>query len=214
MKKILVLIVAALFSAKIFAQSEKYIKAMEPLVAAVDTTGKLDDLISLGNSFERIANAEKTQWLPYYYAGLCYVNACNSLFGSNTSKIDPLMDKAEPWINKANELQPDNSEIYCLIKMKNTARMMADPQNRFMQLAAPAAQAIEKAKTLNPDNPRVYLLLGIDKLFTPEQFGGSKTEALKLFDQSAKLFETVKPETSIHPRWGAAQIEIFKKQSN
>lgn len=214
MKKILVFIVAALFSANVFAQSEKYIKAMEQLVAAVDTTSKLDDFISLGNSFERIANAEKTQWLPYYYAGLCYVNACNSLYGSNTSKIDPLMDKAEPWINKANELQPDNSEIYCLIKMKNTARMMADPQSRFMQLAAPAAQAIEKAKALNPNNPRVFLLLGIDKLYTPEQFGGSKTEALKLFEQSTKLFETAKPESSIHPRWGAGQVAYLSKQAN
>jgi hypothetical protein len=30
--------------------------------------------LNLANNFERIATAEKNQWLPYYYAAFCQVN--------------------------------------------------------------------------------------------------------------------------------------------
>ena len=56
--------------------------------------------------------------------------------------------------------------------------------------------------------PRVYLLEGQDKFFTPEQFGGSKTEAKALFEESIKKQETFKPASSIYIRDGG-----FHRQS-
>ena len=47
------------------AQNDKYMSAMVPKVAAVDTTVSSTGWLELGNSFERIAESEKTQWLPY-----------------------------------------------------------------------------------------------------------------------------------------------------
>lgn len=210
MKKIALFITLLLATTAIHAQSEKYIKAMENLVPGIDTTQTQDGLTELANSFERIANAEKTQWLPYYYAALCYVNKANMFFTSQqTDQIDPLMDKAEPLLSKAEELEKDNSEVYCLKKMFNSAKMMADPMNRFMTFGMAANEALERAKALNVENPRVYLLEGIDKFFTPEQFGGSKTEGKKLFEEASKKFESFKPLSSIHPVWGAGQVKYF-----
>jgi hypothetical protein len=68
---------------------------------------------------------------------------------------------------------------------------------------------LEEAKKLDPENPRVYLQEGIDKYYTPEQFGGSKAEAKQLFQEAAKKMETFKPASSIHPSWGASQIKYF-----
>ena len=79
----------------------------------------------------------------------------------------------------------------CLKKMFNTGKMMADPMNRFMTFGQSAAQALEVAKGLNPENPRVYLLEGIDKYYTPEQYGGSKTEGKRLFEEAMKKFEAI-----------------------
>src|SRR5258705_968741 len=102
MKKALLFIMVTALTTGSFAQSEKYVKAMETLVPAVDTTHSMDGLTDLANSFERIANAEKTQWLPYYYAALCYISKANMLFvAPQTGDIDPLMAKAEPLLNKA-----------------------------------------------------------------------------------------------------------------
>lgn len=213
MKKGFFVLIASLMTAITFAQSEKYIKAMEALVPAVDTTRSIDGLTDLANSFERIANAEKTQWLPYYYAALCNINKANVFFqAQELSKIDPLMDKAEPMMKKAEELEKNNAEIFCLKKMFNTGKMMADPMNRYMTYGAPAAAALAEAKKLNPDNPRVYLLEGIDKFYTPEQFGGSKVEGKKLFEEAQKKFEAFKPASSIHPSWGMVQVKYFLTQ--
>jgi hypothetical protein len=213
MKKLSFLLVTSLMALTLMAQSEKYVKAMEALVPAVDTTHTQDGLAELANSFERIANAEKTQWLPFYYAALCNINKANMYFQKEElDKIDPLMDKAEPLLKKAQELEKNNSEIFCLEKMYNTGRMMADPMNRFMTYGNAAAQALQTAKGLNPENPRVYLLEGIDKFYTPEQYGGSKTEGKKLFQEASKKFETFRPASSIHPNWGLGQVNYFLKQ--
>lgn len=190
MKKGVLTIVTLFLIVTTFAQpGDKYLKAMEALVPAVDTARNAEGLTELANSFERIANAEKTQWLPYYYAALCYINKANNYYTTQElDKIDPLLDKAEPMLAKAEELEKDNSEIMCLKKMFNTGKMLADPMNRYMTYGQPAAQALEMAKSLNPENPRVYLLEGIDKYYTPEQWGGSKTEGKKLFEEALKKF--------------------------
>lgn len=210
MKKLVFLLSVSLILGAANAQSEKYVKAMENLVPAVDTTRTQEGLSELANSFERIANAEKTQWLPYYYTVLCYINKANMFFSSQqTDQIDPLMEKVEPLLNKVEELEKENSDVYCLKKMFNSAKMMADPMNRFMTFGMAANEALERAKALNPENPRVYLLEGIDKYYTPEQFGGSKTEAKLLFEQASKKFEAFKPASSIHPSWGIGQVKYF-----
>ena len=210
MKKISLVLIALLMAISVFAQSEKYVKAMEALVSAVDTTHSQDGLTELANSFERIATAEKTQWLPFYYAALCNINKANMYYqAQEVDKIDPLMDKAEPMLTKAEELEKNNSEIFCLKKMLNTGKMMADPMNRYMTYGPAATEALETAEGLNPENPRVYLLKGIDKFYTPEQFGGSKTEAKKLFEEANKKFEAFKPASSIHPSWGMGQVKYF-----
>jgi hypothetical protein len=216
MKKAIFILMTSLMATAVFAQgdavapSEKYSKAMEALVPSVDTTHSMDALTDLANSFERIANAEKTQWLPFYYAALCHINKANMYYTmQQPDKIDPLMDLAEPLLSKAEALQKDNSEILCLKKMFNTGKMMADPMSRYMTYATPAAEALEAAKKLDPENPRVYLLEGIDKYYTPEQFGGSKEEGQKLFEEAAKKFETFKPASSIHPAWGMGQVKYF-----
>lgn len=218
MKKLFLITLTLVLSSATFAQNEKFIKAMEPKVVAIDTTHSTDGLLDLANSFERIAEAEKTQWLPYYYAALAHVNAglmmgsANGMAGGMADKTDPHADKAEQLLNKAITLTTDNSEIWIVKKQIATLRMMADPMNRYMTYGPAAAQALEQAKKLNPENPRVYLLEGQDKFYTPEQFGGSKTEAKKMFEEAMKKYETFKPESSIHPAWGAGQVKYFMSQ--
>src|SRR5882757_1230193 len=52
------------------AQSDKYLQAMQKNIAMLDSAKSISQLESLATTFERIGDAEKTQWLPYYYAAL------------------------------------------------------------------------------------------------------------------------------------------------
>lgn len=214
MKQIFAIVVASFMMTAGFSQSEKYTKAMEALLPAIDSTRDHDALVTLGNSFERIANAEKTQWLPFYYAALANINAGYSFtmdggFGDKTASIDPLADKAEGFLNKAEELNKDNSEIWVVKKMLASLRMMGNPMARFQQYGPLAATALETAKKLNAENPRVYLLEAQDLYFTPEQFGGDKVEAKKKFEMAIAKFGTFKPESGLHPNWGLGQAKYF-----
>lgn len=216
MKKVIFLAIGVVMAAASFAQSDKYMKAMETRVAGLDTIRNPETLKEIGNAFERIGDAEKTQWLPYYYAALAHVNSGYSLTGGQmggmSATLDPIADKAEILIQKAEALSKDNSEIFVVKKMIATLRMMADPMTRYMQYGPQAQQALETAKKLNPANPRVYLLEGQDKFYTPEQFGGSKTEAKALLEEAMKKYDAVQPASQIEPQWGKAITQYFLAQ--
>lgn len=216
MKKAISLFVLTLIMLGSQAQSERFVKAMQSNLAIMDSTSNPQGYQDLANSFVRIAEAEKTQWLPYYYAALSTVMQGLMLsggqMGTGGAVTDPLADKAEALLNKAMELEKENSEMYCVKKMIANLRMMADPMNRYQTEGAAAAAALEKAKALDSSNPRTSILEAQDKFYTPEQYGGSKTEAKTLFEEALKKFETFKPASAIHPNWGKNQVLYFLSQ--
>jgi hypothetical protein len=215
MKRTVFIVAFALVAATGFAQSEKYMAAMQKFVASIDTLWNVDALRDLSNSFERIGDAEKTQWLPYYYAALARVNAGYAIsmsggsMGGNADKTDPEANKAEELLDKAEALSKDNSEIFIVKKLIATLRLLGDPAGRYMTYGPAASEALETAKKLNPDNPRVYLEEGMDKYNTPEQFGGSKEEGKKILEEAVRKYETFKPESNIHPNWGLSLAKRF-----
>lgn len=220
MKKFFSFLIGSLLVTATFAQSEKYVKAMEAKIALIDSARTPDTWKELANAFERIGEAEKTQWLPFYYAAYANVMAgtfsmpVDGSFGDNSSIADPYADKAEKLLAKATEITKANTETYCVQKMIHGLRMMGNPMSRYMTEGPLADAALAKAKEANAGNPRIYILEAQDKFYTPEQFGGSKAEAKVLFEKAQSLFETYKPESSIAPNWGKATIGYFLSQIN
>jgi hypothetical protein len=219
MKKTIFILTAILVGSFSFAQMpDKFVKAMESKVVSADTAISVQELTDLANAFERIADAEKNQWLAYYYAAFCNVKAGlivgsgGDMMAAKADKTDPYADKAEKQISKAEELIKNNSEIFVIKKMIATLRMMGDPMNRFMTYGPQAQTMLDEAKKWDANNPRVYLLEGQDKFYTPEQFGGNKEEAKVLFEKSKQLFGTFKPASSIHPNWGQGTLTYMFSQ--
>jgi tetratricopeptide (TPR) repeat protein len=220
MKKTIYILSAILIAGFSYAQMpDKFVKAMEAKIALIDSTHTVEGYTDLANAFERIAEAEKNQWLAYYYAaycntsaGLMVANAGGDMMVPKADKTDPYADKAEKALNKAISLSKESSEIWVVKKMIITLRMLGDVMNRAMNAMPEAAAALETAKKLDANNPRVYVLEGQDKFYTPEQFGGSKEEAKVLFEKAQKLYDTFKPETNIHPNWGKSQVGYFLSQ--
>lgn len=216
MKKSILILCCTLLTCTMFAQSDKFQKAMETNLAKLEQPSSPDQYAELANTFERIAEAEKTQWLPYYYAA--YAQVMNGLMmsqaGPAPDKTDPVADKAEALLDKAAAIKGEHAEIFIIKKMISNLRMTADPMNRWQTYGPKGAEALAQAKKLDPQNPRVVLLEGQDKFFTPEQFGGSKSEAKVLFEESIKRFEAHKPASSIDPNWGLNQAKYFAGLAN
>jgi hypothetical protein len=206
---------AILFSVSLasFAQSEKYTAAMKNNIAAIDTSFKNPaNLLSLANNFERIATAEKNQWLAYYYAAFCQVNF--GFMEQDKDKVDNIADKATDFINKADSLMPNNSEISCIKSMIASCHMMVNPMQRWQEYGAESNGNMQKAMQQDPTNPRPYYLKGQGLKFTPEQFGGGCKTAKPELQTSLDKYVAFKPASELHPNWGKSQVEQLIKGCN
>lgn len=213
MKHILIFALCLGFSNMIAAQSERYTNAMKKNIAELETAMQKGSFPELANNFERIADAEKTQWLPYYYAAYC--NVMLAYMEQDKSKTDGIADKAEQLLKKAEELAGGENSETCVIKsMIASAHMMVDPQARFMQYGQASAMHINKSKSLDPTNPRPVYLEAQSKFYTPEQFGGGKAQAKPLFTKALEMYEKFKPASELHPVWGKGAAAYFLAQCN
>ncbi|MGX5818576.1 hypothetical protein ACWKWU_10290 [Chitinophaga lutea] len=194
------------------AQNEQYLGAMKQQVGLLDSASTFSpaNLHQLANTFERIAGAEQTQWLPYYYAAYCLVN--EAYMQQDKSKVDEIADKATLNIEKALALKGKDSEISCIQSMIASARIMVDPMTRGEKYGPESGAHLEEAVKLNPENPRTYLLAGQALYYTPEAFGGSKTKAKESFAVAQQKFTAFKPETEISPKWGEAYLKMLMAQ--
>ena len=209
MKKIIIIIALIGINNISNAQNPKYIATMEKNIAVLDTTRNNEQLQSLENTFERIASAEKTEWLPAYYAAYCNVNMTYNVKGN---MIDTYCDKAETFINKADSISPNNSEIYALKAQIASARISVNPMIRGQKYGTQAGELRQKAKDLDKTNPRPYYLDGMAYFYTPAAFGGGKDKAKPAYVKALELFETFKPASSIAPHWGKKSAEYFLKK--
>ncbi len=203
-------ILAQLFSLMLLAQSKNYQKAMEKNVAILDTAQASAGWLQAANAFERIANAEKNQWLPFYYTA--FATAMNGYREENKPKLDDQLDKAIGFIKKADSLKPGNSEVSALYALLMQLKMSVDPQKRWMVYGMQAGQLMEKAIGLDSLNPRPVYLKATSTMYTPEQFGGGKEKALPMFEKATMLFDKFKPESTIAPHWGKKSCaEAYEK---
>lgn len=209
MKKIfLVLAVILTYHAAVAQHSEKFTNAMKAAIAAMDTSfANPPSLLSLSNSFERIATAEKKEWLPFYYAALCQVNY--GFMQKDPSGLDPIADKAEALVNKADSLSPNNSELSTLRAMIATERMIVNPMQRYMQYGPAVDKNIEKARIEDPTNPRPDWFKGENLKNTPEQFGGGCAAAMVHLKAAKEKFATFKPASPLHPNWGLQRTDVL-----
>ena len=193
---------ALLISLSGVAQSDKYVQNMQNNIAQLDTTKSIDGLQGLASTFARIGDAEKTQWLPYYYAALAQTwigwNPAMTDKDGNAQKINAYLAKAEA-IEK-------NSELYAVENMSATQQMQVDPQNRWATNGKDAATALQKGLAADPNNPRLYYLQGMSLFFTPTQYGGGKDKAKLMFEKSLGLYKAAQPKP-LYPTWGQKETE-------
>jgi hypothetical protein len=203
-KQILTSFVLFFLCIQAFSQTARYLEAMKSQIAKLEVAKTQDDYLQSANSFERIANAEKTEWLSYYYTGYALVMV--AYMEKDPSKIDPLCDRADEALSKANALAPNNSEITTVQAMATTARMMVD-NSRAMTLGPKASGMLQKAMSQEPvGNPRAMMNLAQNLYYTPEAFGGSKAKAMELMEKALATYESFQPESPLHPSWGKGYV--------
>jgi hypothetical protein len=216
MKKAILLITGAvLFGFTVNAQ-EASTQQLQTAVSKLDKATTAKDYEQLANDFKNIANAQKTQWLSYYYAAFCNAKI-GWLYQDDGDKIEPYADKAEEQIKKAQSLldtskqKKELSEVYCVLSMLNQARVFINPQTYGPQYGPAANNYMHFAENADAGNPRVLYLEGWQKFATPKMWGGDKQKAKELLTAAKQKLDS-NSSPGIEPHWGKKEVEDLLKQ--
>jgi hypothetical protein len=215
MKNYLLIISISLFAINISGQEDPYTSAMKSALLQMDQASDPKQYQDCAMRFERIAAAEKSLWMPYYYASHCM--ALMSFQVSNGEEKDQVLDRAQELLDWALELETDasgKSELHVLQAFIYPSRILVDPVGRGAIYFEKMFVSLETAKTLNPANPRPYFLEGTYKLNIPESMGGGAEKAQPILEEALVLFEAFSKPDPLWPKWGedATLAELEKIQ--
>ncbi|NVK51356.1 MAG: hypothetical protein HWD85_00365 [Flavobacteriaceae bacterium] len=149
--------------------------------------------------FERIANAEKNNWLPYYYAATVEIVSCFGL--QDEVVLTARLKKAKKFLDKANALSKDNPEITINYALLNTAYIAFDGQKYGMTLSQENAALYAEALKLAPNNPRVIFSKAEWDMGSARFFGQSIAPYCKDVKRAIELAKKETVPYKFYPRF-------------
>lgn len=165
--------------------------------------------------FERIAGAEKTQWLPNYYVALMNTTQAFTV-AQDKQKVNALLTKAQAAHDAAAAIAPNEPELMIMQAMIYTAYIVSDPMTNGMKLSAKVNEQYAKAKAIAPNNPRAVFGQAEFNIGGARYFGQDTKPMCDEINRSLELFASYKSPSQFHPKWGLdrakeAQAECNKK---
>ena len=207
MKTIFFYILLGLLSA-ISAQAQS---PYETTMAEAFNYWKNDHPTEAANLFERIAKAEKENWLPNYYAA--QVKIVQSFPITDAAKKEQLLNRAQELLDEAKNREADKVELLILQAMLHTARLTIDPATYAMQLSPVITGLYSEAATLEPENPRLALSLTEWKMGSAQYFGEDPAKFCPDLKSARALFEKEKHSAIVAPAWGKERLEMLIAQT-
>lgn len=151
-----------------------------------------------------LATAHPDEWLLQYYTGWAHTQ---SSFKAPEGQAEAATEKAEPFVKKALDLQPDNTETLTLMAYWLSARINAK-NSRGVSLGPESRNYSEKAIAADSANPRAYLMKALVIYHTPALFGGGKKKAAPIVEEAGQRFAGFKMKDELEPHWGN---DIYKE---
>jgi len=201
------LLALLLVSASMTGQDNPYESTMLRSIESLDKASEKQEFLACASQFERVANAEKNRWLPFYYGA--YSLILYSFDEADGGERDLILDRAQELLDRASELvdkspepDPGRSELHTLQSFLYNSRIVVDPMNRGMVYIDKIFDELEKARSLHSENPRPYFLEGVNMLNMPPAMGGGPEVARPFLEQADARFKTFTHEDSLWPDWG------------
>lgn len=149
---------------------------------------------------ERIAAAEKSNWLPNYYVAL--INTTEGFNPANKDKVNGLLDKAQNALDQAMLLSPENPELMVVQGLIYTVMIVQDPMTNGMKYSPKVMEVYIKAKIIAPNNPRVVFSKADFEISGARWTGVDVSKLCLEVERSISLFENFKSEVPFYPNWG------------
>jgi hypothetical protein len=204
---IIIAIASGLINSKA-AQSQSIDTALTETFTAFDTAKAYPQMSLACNQFKLIAKQNPDNWLCNFYAS--WSIAILSFSEPKKDNKDPMLDEADAFFKKIENMDSTNDEVAVLGALLAQARLSVAPMSRHSQYGAIANGYYEIVKKLNLNNPRMYHLQANSLYYTPKLFGGGADKALPLYEKAETLFAN--DSKDIHkPHWGKTFNEKMLK---
>lgn len=194
MKHLIVLLLVTI-SFTMYSQTA-YEKGMQTAMG-LWSEGKNSEAIAM---FERIAAAEKDNWLPNYYVAM--VNTTTAFNTKDKTQVDAMLKKAQSALDAELKNQPNHPELLVMQAMIHTAWITFDPMTNGMKLSGTVMGIYGKAEAIAPENPRVLLGKTEFEMGSAKFFGTDTKPLCVKAERALELFAIFKPESAFHPNWG------------
>lgn len=149
---------------------------------------------------ERIASAEKNNWLPNYYVAM--INTTEAFNPNNKNNATALLEKAQQAQDAATVISPNNPELLVMQAMIYTAMIVQDPMVNGMKYSPKVMELYTKAKFIAPENPRVVYCKAEFEINSAPWTGADVKKLCLDLESAIPLFEKFVPESPFHPKWG------------
>ncbi len=190
----------------VITAQDKYTQGMEKAFTLWQEN-KSTEAVAL---FERIAQAEKDNWLPSYYAANVLI--VSSFQSKDKTLVNEMLEKAKKHIADAHERSPDNSEVWTMEGVLYTGYVVMDPGTFGMTLSPKIMELHQKAVALDETNPRAATNL-IDY-----EIGGAKffNTPLNTFCDRLKaalpMYDNQKADYPFAPSYGKDRVVEAMKE--
>lgn len=205
MKKFITIFNLILFSISLSAQSQ-YEKGMQKAFSLWGEN-KATEASAL---FERIAQAEKENWMPCYYAANTLILA--GFQTKDKSLVNEMLEKAKGFIEQAHERSPENSEIYTLEGLLYTGYVAMDPETYGMKYSGKIMQLHGTAISLDSSNPRAQLNSIEYEIGSARFFKADLAPYCDKLEGVRPLFHNHKQDGPFGPKYGEERIDEVKQQ--
>lgn len=189
---------------------DKYTTQMLKNMECVYTSKTPEEYQTAINSMDRIGNAEKTKWEPFYYSAFGYLMMATN--EKEAAKKDQFLDLSAAALAKGKAINENESELVALDGFIQMIRVTVDPAARGAQYSGQAMQLFGKAVALNPENPRALGLMAQMQFGMAKFFNSSTTEACATAAKSLEKFESYQSANPLAPKWGKGMSEGVVKQ--
>jgi len=207
MKKVMLLCVSFL----LLLLTSKAQDKLSAAIAQLDKASTVTDYENLAVRFKQAANAQKSNWLPFYYTALCNAKI-GFLLQKDGDRIEPFSIEGEQYAKQAEALlkdkgtNKDKAELYTVYSMVYRSKVFINPMTYGREFGTLSQQYLDKAAQLDPENPRVLYMQAWVKYYTPKMWGGDKDKA-KALAQSALKGLSAQPAGGEQPHWGKPESE-------
>jgi hypothetical protein len=202
--------IALLISGFVYAGNPQYEKAMKDALGQLQQCKNIEDFNQSANTFSRIANAEKSEWLPAYYYAYSHV-IMSFIENEDMVKKDEYLDVAASTIDLLMEAQPEESELYALQGFLYTARLVVDPATRGQKYMQLSGQAIGKALAINKTNPRALYIQLSNETGMARFFGKDIALYCERISQLQENWAVYNQASGFYPQWGKREVDGLAK---